>query len=367
MPTLDWMWALSGDMTETKGVGRPKSDAVLGKMPGAKVNREKMMAERVYYPIINDWNPDTVISTDLKAMDDYDNNPTVQNWESRGPLSGMKQPRAKFFRHKMPWKVPHTDERTAVPSNRGRAAQAAQAISSPYEVEIKKKTAALSKSFSMQLFGRHPQFPTGAPSDEDARQWDTCHSFLNVADNDNTYCGIDRTVSGYEFWQGTTITTSTPAVLKNMINYQLYTQGLADKALIPDLYVCGATPFQKFEAEVDGKTIKMVTGEVQAMPKFGFKGKVIEAWFGQTPTYVIYDPMCQDTVKGDSTNYVYSFCTGTWTTAFRSGGNFTLEGPIDLSETSEDGDEADCGRIVIEPLMICEVPKYGLAVWTNVT
>lgn len=370
MPTLDWMWALSGDMNEGEGIGRPTSSAVIGKMPGAKVHREKMMAERVYYPILHDYNPDQIIASDLKAMDDYDNNPTVADWENRGPLSGFFEPRVKFFRHKIPWKVPHTDERTAVPGSGSgaRAAQSAKAIKSPYEVEIAKKSGVMARSLSQMLFGRHPNFPTGAPSNEDARQWDCLHSFVNVADNDNTYCGIDRTVaSNPSWWKGTTVTTATPAVLKNMINYQLYNVGLQDKGYIPDLVVCGATPFQKFEAEADGKTVKVVTGEIQAIPKFGFKGKIIEAWFGPTPTYVIYDPMCQDTVKGDATNYVYSFCSGTWTTAFRSGGNFTLEGPIDLSKTSEDGDEADAGRITVEALMICEAPKYGITLWTNVT
>ncbi len=367
MPTLDWMWALSGDMTEGEGIGRPTSSAVIGKMPGAKVNREKMMAERVYYPILHQYNPDTIIASDLKAMDDYDNNPTTTDWENRGPLSGFKEPRVKFFRHKMPWKVPHTDERTAVPSNKGRAAQSAQAIRSPYEVEIAKKSGVMARSLSQMLFGRHPKFPTGAPSDEDSRQWDCMHSLANIASTTNTYCGLDRTVAANAHWQGTTVTTATPASLRNMVNYQLFTVGLQDKGYIPDLIVCGATPFQKFEAEADGKTVKIVTGEVQSLPKFGFKGKVIEAWFGPKPTYVIYDPMCQDTVKGDATNYVYSLCSGTFTTAFRSGGNFTLEGPIDLSKTSEDGDEADAGRIVVEGLMICEDPKYGLTVWSNVT
>lgn len=366
MPTLDWFLALSGDMTEGEGVGRPESSMVIGKMPGAKVHREKMMAERVYYPIIHDYDPDAIIASDLKPMDDYDNNPTVTDWENRGPLSGMIEPRVKFFRHKLPWKVPHSDERTAVPSNKGRAAQSATAIKSPYEVEIKKKSGVMAKSISQMLFGRNPKFPTGAPSNEDSRQWDCCHSFANALGTTNTYCGLDRTVGANAFWQGITTTAATPAVLKNLINNSLYDQGWQDKGYIPDLLVVGATPFQKMEAEADGKTVKMVTGEVQALPRFGFKGKVIEAWFGATPTYVIYDPMCQDVVKGDATNYGYLFNSGTWTTAFRSGGNFTLEGPIDLSKTSEDGDEADAGRIVVEALMICEAPKYN-RVFTNLT
>lgn len=366
MPTLDWMLALSGDMNEGEGVGRPDSSLVIGKMPGAKVNREKMMAERIYYPIIHDYNPDTIIASDLKAMDDYDNNPQVTDWENRGPLSGFVEPRVKFFRHKMPWKVPHTDERTAVGSNKGRAAQSAQAIKSPYEVEIKKKSGVMARSISQMMFGKHPSFPTGAPSNEDSRQWDCCHSFANALGTTNTYCGLDRTVAANAHWVGSTIATATPAVAKNMLNYSLFTLGWLDKGYVPDLMVCGATPFQKFEAEADGKTMKVVNGEVQGMPKFGFKGKIIEAWFGHSPTYIIYDPMCQDTVKGDATNYVYLFNTGTWTTAFRSGGNFTIEGPYDLSKTSEDGDEADAGRITVEALMICEAPKYN-AVWTNVT
>jgi hypothetical protein len=116
MPTLELFFGLTGDKKAADGLGRPKSgNLAIGRVNEiSRPQRETLFKERTYLPIVQVSKPST---SDVKAMGDYDNNPVVENWDTtNAPMKRFKQPRFRFARFKMPYKVPHSEVRSAMAS-----------------------------------------------------------------------------------------------------------------------------------------------------------------------------------------------------------------------------------------------------------
>src|SRR5205814_1530530 len=102
---------------------------------------------REYLPIIATSAPS---EADTKIMSDYDNDPAVPLWDvsassgGNAPLTRFKQARFKFCRYKMPYKVPHSERDTAK-ANATTEGQAAEAVGSVYDAEVKTRQAAMCK------------------------------------------------------------------------------------------------------------------------------------------------------------------------------------------------------------------------------
>jgi hypothetical protein len=348
MPTLEFFFALSGDKNGADGLGRPKSGLVISSLGTAQARKEKMMAERVYLPMIQTTAPS---QTDEKGMTDYDNDPVVADWEANSPLSRFTQPRFKFCRRKMPYKIPHSDIRTAISSARTEG-EAAAAIRSVYDAEVTSRMAVHCKSWNQILWGTHPTLTNDAPTSEDANTWDCLHSIQTALKADNTYGGVDRSLSANSWFRGNYITASNTQSFNDRINYCNYDLGLAGKGLGVQLIIVGATQFKKAKAEAKAESYQLMTNGIPEFPEFGFKREVVKIFSGNRPVYVIYDP---EVPAGHGAFLDPS----TWTVAVHRDANFKVSVPADQTKV-EGGDEADTGTINTEILMACEVPSANV-------
>jgi hypothetical protein len=353
MPTLEFLFALAGDKDGADGLGRPKTGIVLSQLGVAKAQTQKLMAERVYLPTIQTTKPSV---TDIKAMADYDNDPTVPAWETtNAPLSRITQPRFKFVRHKMPYKVPHSEVRTAQNSARTEG-EVVAAIRSVYDLEVKSRMAVLCESFNQMLWGTHATYTNDAPTDEDAVQWDCLHSLEKALSASNVYGGVDRSLSANSWWRGNYITASNSQSWEDRINDCNYDLGFAAKGMGVQLIAVGGTLFKSAKAEAKSEGYQLFSNGIPEYPEFGFKREVVRIFSGNRPVYIVYDPEVP-------ANHGAFLDPSTWTVAIHSDSNFKISTPADQTKV-EGGDEADTGTIAAELMICCEVPSMN-AYFTN--
>jgi hypothetical protein len=355
MPLLEFFFALSGDKEGADDLGRPKSTGIMiGALSGvAKVRREKIYAEREYLPIIQTTAP---AESEVKSMSDYDSDPTVVNWSTdNAPLKRFKQPRFKFARKKIPYKIPHSDVRTAR-SGAGAEGQASAAIKSVYDVEVKTRTAVLCKNLNSELWGINGQ--PGFPTDEDATQWDHLHSIQQALRADNVYAGIDRTLAANAYWRGNYDTTPRSFTFEDMIEFCNYDLGMIDKGLGVQVIAVGKALMKKAKAEAKTDSYTLCTNGIPEFPEYGFKRDVVRIHSGNRPVYVVYDPGCP-------AGHAACLDPSTWTVAIHPDSNFKVSKPSDQTEV-EGGDEADTGTIAVEAMLACEVPS-GNAYFTAIS
>jgi hypothetical protein len=354
MPTLEFFFALNGDKTGADGLGRPKSSILVSSFGTAKAQQAKMFAERVYLPIIQTTKPD---KTDIKAMSDYDNDPVVPNWDTDNkPLSRFKQPRFKFARLKMPYKVPHSEIRTAKVSARTEG-EAAKAIGSVYDVEVKNRTAVTCEVINDMLWGINGQ--TGLPTSEDAVTWNRFHSIEKALDLTSTYGGIDKSLAANSWFRGNYVSAATTKTFDDLINYCSYDLGLAAKGLGIQMIAVGATLFKKAKAEAKTEGYQLTTTGIPGKGEWGFKREIVTIHSGNRPVYVYYDPAVP-------AGHAACLDPSSWTVAFAPEGNFKVSKPVAANEVDEGGDEADFGTINVELMICCEVPSANVY-WTNLS
>lgn len=365
MPTLGFLFALNeGGKKNADGIGRPASGNLsVGRINGAsQPRRPRLFKEREYLPLIQISKPS---KSDVKRMTDYDNDPSVGDWDSTGkPLGRFKQPRFKFARLKMPWKVPHSELRTALssPTTEG---QAARTVGGVMDFEVTTRRAVLCEILNNDLFGIDNTTglagAAGAPTDEDAVQWDRYHSIQNALKEDNTYGGVDRTVAANAFWQGNYETSAFTGSFADLIDYCDYDLGMLKLGLSVKLLAVGGELMKKAKREAKAESYQLHANGIPQMAEIGFTREVVAIHTGDRIVHIYYEP-AMDTVG--ATN-VAAIDPSTWSVAIHQDSNFKVSGPHDATET-EGGDEADFGTIAVEPMVCCEVPK-GNAWFTNVS
>ncbi len=280
MPTFELMIAMTGSNEAGIGLGRPGS-ALLYAGANTKAHRLGVTNEREYFPMIMTEAGD-VDDGDEKSMQDRDFSPSVGDWEDNAPLNAFQEPRVRFVRRKRALKVPHSDIFTAQDGGSGSAeGQSSKAIRSPSEVEHQRKLATFCKGWNKQLFGTHPSFPTGRPTDEDLKTWDCLHSFSVQLDNDNTLFGVDRALADNAYFRAYRVDAARSAVLEDLLNEVYYDSGIYGKGGGPDLVICGAKIFQRFKKEIDDKRMRVTQDAMPARPEGGFKREVICIGFGK--------------------------------------------------------------------------------------
>src|SRR5581483_990947 len=235
-----FLFAQNGDKESTEGIGRPRTGVVISGIETAKARSERILAERFYYPLIQ-TSRSAVDDGDEKFMDDYDNAPSVGDWEDNSPLSRFTQPRFKFVRRWRAYKVPHMETETAMAGTGSVEAQAAKAIVSAYEAEIKHKRSVLCDSCNKQLWGTHPTYPAGTPTTDAKNCWDSFFSLSQTIDDSNIYAGVDRSDVNNAFWQGKKVTTTTAAVFEDIIDQCNYDFGFADVGVGLKVILVGPT------------------------------------------------------------------------------------------------------------------------------
>lgn len=368
MPTFELFFALQGGNTEGKGLGRPGSSVFLSGVPSAKARRMAVTNQREYYPIIMTEAGD-VEDTDEKSMSDRDFSPSVGDWEDKAPLNAFTEPRVRFVRRKRALKVPHSDIFTAQDTSSGSPeTESAAAIRSPYEVEYQRKLAIFCKGWNKMLFGTHPTFAGGGPTNEALRTWDCLHSFFVMIHDSNTYLGVDRSLADNSYFRGRRITAARNAVLEDLLNEVYYDFGIYGNGGGPDLVITGAKLFQKFKKEIDLKRMRIATEAIPNRPEWGFKHEILCIGFGNKMIYVIYDPECPETLDEDgnlTSGSVLFLDTSTFTMAIHPRYNFALT-PWKPQDIIEGGDEADVAYLQASVLLCCEIPSWN-AVFTNVS
>jgi hypothetical protein len=367
MPVFEILVSQNGSNKDGIGLGRPGS-AALYAGANTRARRLGVTNEREYYPMIM-TEAGAINDGDERSMSDRDFSPTVGDWEDKAPLNAFQEPRTRFVRRKRALKVPHTDIFTAQEGSSGSAeGQSAKAIRSPYEVEHQRKLATFCKGWNAMLWGAHPDFTSGAPTNEDLKTWDCLHSFKNAIHDSNTYMGVDRGLADNAYYRGHRTTTARGASIENLLNEVYYDFGIYGQGGGPDLVVTGAKLFQLFKKEIDQKRLRVTTDAIPAQPQGGFKREVICIGFGGKMIYVIYDPTCPQTLNADGTlssGEVYFFDLSTWTLAIHPRWNFNLT-PWTPQDTREGGDEADVAYLNASLLLVCEIPSWN-AVYTAVS
>jgi hypothetical protein len=346
MPTLGFFFALNGDKEGADGLGRPKDNVFSTGVATARARREKIMAERWYMPVIQTT---AAAKSDVKSMSDYDTDPTVASWATTGaPLSRITQPVFKFARFKMPYIIPHSEVRTAKAGMGSAEAQAAAAIRSVYELEIKDRNAQLCDVANDNLWGINTS-SAGVPTDQTVTTWDHLFSIQQAIHDSNNYGGVDRSISGNAYWRGHRVTASNTMSFYDRIDYCNYTLGLADKGLGVQLIIVGKAQFIKAKQEAKAESYQLFTGSIPEFAEFGFRREVVKINSGNQPVYILYDPACPDG-HGAFLN------PATWTVAIPPDGNFKISTPSDQTKV-EGGKEADTGTINLEAMICCEVPS----------
>lgn len=354
MPLLELFFALhDGGKDGADGLGRPKMDPgfsapIVGK---GGVKREKIFKEREYLPTIQVSKPD---KTEVKKMADYDVDPTVPNWTTtNAPLGRFKQPRFKFSRSKMPYKVPHSEIRTAQ-DGATTEGQAKAAIRSVYDSEVVTREAVLCEQLNDELWGVNGQ--PGSPTDEDAVTWDHIHSLEQAINTTGIYGGVDRALAANAWFRGNRIETANTDTFAQRIDHCNYTLGMASKGGGVQCVVVGETQFRKAKAEAKAESFQLMTNGIPEMAEFGFKREVIRIFSGNRPVYILWDPACP-------AGHGAFLDPSTWTVAIHPDKNFKISTPADQTKV-EGGAEADTGTIEVELMLACEVPSFN-AYFTN--
>jgi hypothetical protein len=362
MPSMQLFFARNANAKNSPdGLGIPDAGIVLAGTKTAKTRMKEILSARRYQPFIHHSLP---TETDGKVMTNADNMPTRSNWEQNSPVKRFKRPSVAWCEISDPMKVPNKDIRNTKKAAANER-NGWEAIGDLFRVENSDVLGVHTRRWNQLLWGTYAGTKcstTGAPTDADADDWDAIYSIKSALRNDNTYCGVDRTVSGNEFWKGNYITTSTPAVFRDLIRYANYTMtlpdgslGLFSKGATIDAMLVGPALFAQALAEAEAKQgVRIPAGDsVQEFGKFGFTKDVVKI----DNTFIIPDPECP-------ANHVAGLNLKTWTAAIHPDANFKQSTPTDQSDI-EGGDDAHTWTLRTQLLLVCEVPSLNVY-WTGV-
>lgn len=354
LPTFELFFALNGDKDGPFGLGRPRTDPRSKPMVSGRgsINREKLLAEREYLPITK---VTKASKADAKATTDYDNDPAVPEWDTTNkPLGRYKQPRFKFHQLSMPFKVPHSEIRTAK-AGASTEGQAAKAVGAVYDAEIKDRESATCERLNDELWGINGE--QGYPTDEDATVWDHLHSIPYALHSDNTYGGVDRALTVNSEFRGNYVTDPYTGSFYDLIDECNYTLGMKKYGLGVQVIGLGDRLFRKAKAEAKAEGYTLFANGIPEFPEFGFKREIVRIATGNQFVYLYWDPSIPD-------SHAVALDPSTWTVAFGPDGNFTINGPHNQRKV-EGGDRADTGTIDVEVMVVCDIPK-GNAYFTAV-
>jgi hypothetical protein len=350
------------------GLGIPNSRSLFSGSKHAKIRRKEILSGRIYQPLIHHLLPN---ESDGRVVGVAGHMGSVENWEDNGPAKRFKRPSVKWCELTDPCEVSNQD----IENTRAAAAgerNGWEAIRNLIHVERNDRLAKHLERWNQLLWGTYAggavagasrPSTTGAPTDEDADKWDAIYSIANALGTTNTYCGIDRSVSGNEFWKGNTISAATSANFRELIRYANYGMtlpdgktGLASKGGGIDLLVVGGALFQTALAEADAKSgTRILPGEkIPAFGNFGFAQDTVRI----DNTWVIFDPTCPASV-------VAGLNLNTWTLAIQPSKNFSQTETVDNS-IYKGGDDSTSWHIRTEIMLICEAPSWNVY-WTAVS
>jgi hypothetical protein len=358
MPFLQLAIGKNGGKNAFNGLGVPNSGLLVSGMKGALMKKKEILAGTAYMPNIHHLLP---AEGDGKVMGMRDNTPVREDWANQSPAKRFKRPVFKWTELMDPCKVPAKDMRRTARNAAGER-NGWQAIGDLMNVERNDVLGVHMRRWD-QLFhgsytGASGASTTGAPTDETAEVWDAPHSIYNALRTDNTYGGVDRTVSANAFWQGNNVTAATAFNPRDMIRAANYTTGSTELAKKGgyggiDCILCNGTLFSIALSQADALkgTIVLANTPIPDFGQFGFKRDMIRI----DNTWIVYDPT-MPAGKAAGLNLK------TWTVAIHPDANFKQSSP-EYQGKIEGGDDAYTWNLRTELMIVCEAPS--LNVWWN--
>lgn len=367
-PLIEFVIGMNATNVEAKSIGLAKSTVIISPNGVAKM-QQRTITNEGQYRLLNHARGKTVDDGDEKSIQGYDTNPEQGSSEDKAVLKRFDGPVVRMVERERIMKVWHRDRDRALLNSGGDKQRANEAVQGVFNVETKDSIAVMGLGFEQMLFGTHPSFPTGAPTDTTANEWDCLYSLANMIDNSNTYLGLSRANSANKYWRGYKVTQARKAVLEDIL-WEQQQSGMLTTGGYTNLVVCGQRNFQKFWKEADQKGYRMISNDkVPDKLQFGAKNQVIEFAFNGRMVYVLLDPNCPEydangVLLTDPINqtfsygHVYPLCTSSFTTIFRGGYNFAKTKWVDQSDRPG-ADKADVAFLKTHLQLIVEVPSWN--------
>jgi hypothetical protein len=329
---------------------KPLSGGRLSKVPGflagkrlANIDRQKIANSETFMPLVQ-----TGLPTDQgKTMGVADTTPEKVDWDTDTPLSRGARPYFKWYDRMWPISIPRHEVLLAA---NGGSAQAAAAL-----VDITSKEARDTVRTAIQFYNTQLWTAASAPSNQDARKYDSLFSIHNICGEANLYGGTDRTL--HTWWQGNTDATAQPKSLKALIlDYKFTGAQVANYGFEnDDVFVfCNPDLYTVFEDEAKANGAMAMGGE-QMYATAGFKFDIIKY---QPGVYVVNDFTCP-------ANTVAFLRPDTMFVAFHPADNWKVA-PFKYAGEQAGGRDAMESSLRVNMMMGCLCPKLN-AIYTNVT
>lgn len=261
---------------------KPLSGGRLSKIPGFlagkglfATDRNKIANSETFMPMVQ-----TGLPTDQgKTMDVTSTTPEKADWDTDTPMSRFARPYFKWFDRMWPISIPRWE--TLLAAN-GGALGAAAAL-----VDITAKEARDTTRVAIEYYNTMLWTAASAPTNQNARKYDSLFSIANICGEANVYGGVDRTV--HTWWQGNTDATAQPKSLKALIRDYKFTGAKVAQYGFEndDVFVfCNPDLFTVFEdeAKANGAMLTMANDPMYATA--GFKFDIIRY---QPGVYVVND------------------------------------------------------------------------------
>ncbi len=349
----------NGDKNGIFGLGRPKADQpdrgiLISGSETTQVRKAEVFGAFVFQPVITSGtrpNPTVVISNALA------NDPQVSNWAGNQFFEDLVRPEVRWVRYATPYafSIDYTDfmkQKSGGTSTEGGW----EAVGSLQLAEITTRTAQHCQTIETDI--HTAAGPTNASTTAD--YWDAPNGIAIHHDTSSTYLGIDRAVTGNEFWQGNTISGATQMNSRAMVDYVNYDASgpqLADYGLGIDTLVMGGTLFSKALREAEARGSRVIKNDdIPDLGKFGLKKY---AAIVDEKVWIVHDP-------GMPAGYVEGINWSSWTVALHPTARFTVTGPFNQTQVAG-GARAMTGTVqtlIMGPF--CDWPKTN-ALWTNVS
>lgn len=359
MPFLVMLGLKNGDKTGIYDLGRPKAETpqrglLISGNSNTKARKAEVFGAFVFQPLIQ---AGTRPNPTVTASSALGNQPKVENWGDNQFFEDSIRPEVRWVRYSTPFAV-SKDYMDFMKSKAGGNSTEGgwEAVGSLQLAEITTRTAQHCKTIDDDI--HTSTGPTNASTTND--YWDAPYSIYQANRTDNTYLGIDRTVSGMEFWQGNLVTDATQLNLRSMVDYCNFTAGgptLAAYGLGLDSLVMGGDLYSKAIREAESRNKHIVHGaDIPEVAKFGLKKYVAMV---DDQVMIIHDPTMP-------ANHVAGINWGTWTYALHPSARFSVNGPYDQTQIAG-GARAMTGTIdtlIMGPF--CDWPKANVY-WNNVS
>lgn len=349
--------AKDGDKTGIYGLGRPKVDGdknsgiLVTAAEHEKARKASIFGSLTFQPIIQYKNlPDnTTVITSL-----HGNNPQVDNWQDNTYPTTLYRPTFRWVTYSTPYSISVDELRFT------RRAAGGNSTEGGWEAVGSLITAETTHRLNQHCQKLDGDWHTGTgPSNTDADYWDGAFGIQYSLATDNTYGGVDRTISANSWWQGNYITASTPAVFRDLSYYaNLSTSGpqLAKYGLAIDTYLVGGDLFIKALEEAEARGARVVVNKLPSMGEFGIESSMVKI---DDRFWVIHDP-------GMPANHVAGLNLATWLVAFHPEATFNISEPED-GRRLPGGPRQLYGTIETQVLgPVCLWPKANIY-WTNVS